>query len=242
VSVITLYQFEISPFCDKIRRILNVKGLSFEVREIPPTETLTTVRRVNKAAKLPCLDHDGKIVVDSTDIARFLEAKYPTPPLVPSDPRERALCHVLEDWADESLYFYEATMRFTWPENAARWVPELTRSEPAWLRPLTAPIIPRAVRSTVRAQGVGRKSREQILVDVGAHVAAVSDLLGDGDWLTGRALSVADIAVFAQLFCIRGTSDGARIVGEHGRVASWMARVDAATQPKRERARGPSAS
>lgn len=231
--MITLYQFEISPFCDKIRRVLHVKGLPYEVREVPLAETLTTVRRVNKAAKLPSLDHDGELVVDSTDIARFLEAKYPDPALLPSEPRERALCHVLEDWADESLYFYEATMRFTWPENAARWVPELTRSEPAWLRPLTAPIVPLAVRNTVRAQGVGRKSRDQILRDVRAHAAAVDGLLAGGDWLAGRALSLADIAVFAQLFCIRGTPEGARIVDEHPAVVSWMARVDAATQPRR---------
>lgn len=230
--MISLYQFEVSPFCDKIRRILHVKGLSFEVREVPPAQTLTTVRRINQAAKLPCLDHHGELVVDSTDIARFLEAKYPDPPLLPSSARERALCHVLEDWADESLYFYEATMRFTWPENAARWVPELTRSEPPWLRPLTAPIVPLTVKRTVRAQGVGRKSKQQILTDVRAHVAAVDGLLGDGTWLVGGALSLADISVFAQLFCIRGTSDGVRIIEERGSVSAWMSRVEAATQPK----------
>jgi glutathione S-transferase len=228
--VITLYQFEISPFCDKIRRVLRAKRLPFEVREVPLTETLTTVRRINRAAKLPCLDHDGELVADSTNIARFLEAKHPDPPLLPSSPRDRALCHVLEDWADESLYFYEATMRFTWPENAARWVPELLRSEPAWRRPLIAPAVPLAVRSTTRAQGVGRKSRLEILRDVEAHVTAVRDLLDGRPWLVGDALSLADISVFAQLFCIRGTDDGARIIDDHASVAAWMDRVDELTR------------
>ena len=27
----------------------------------------------------------------------------------------------LEDWADESLYFYEMAMRLTWPANSRRW-------------------------------------------------------------------------------------------------------------------------
>jgi glutathione S-transferase len=228
--VITLYQFEISPFCDKIRRVLQVKELSYEIREVPPTQTFISVRRMNKAGKLPCLDHDGHIVTDSSDIARYLEARFPKPRLVPIEPRERALCHVLEDWADESLYFYEATMRFTWRENASRWVPELTRSEPALLRPLSQPIVPMAVRSTVRAQGVGRKTREQILSDVEHHVSAVDDLLGGGEWLVGNSLTLADISVFSQLFCIGGTADGERIISSRVRVADWMKRVDAATK------------
>ena len=38
--MITLYQFEISPFCDKIRRILNVKHVPYAIEEVPPTKTL----------------------------------------------------------------------------------------------------------------------------------------------------------------------------------------------------------
>ena len=34
----TLYQFEISPFCDKVRRILNVKGQRYTIREVKISE------------------------------------------------------------------------------------------------------------------------------------------------------------------------------------------------------------
>jgi glutathione S-transferase len=45
-------------------------------------------------------------------------------------------------------------------------------------------------------------------------------------------LSLADIAVFVQFACIRGSDEGARIVAALPRVAAWMDRVDAATQPR----------
>jgi glutathione S-transferase len=230
--MIVLHQFEQSPFCDKVRRILHVKGLAYEVREISPSRSLLDVRRVNRVGKLPVVDHDGRRVADSTDIAHYLEERFPAPPLLPKHPLERALVHVLEDWADESLYFYEMTLRFTLPHNARRWVPELVKYEPEWMRRVAPFVLPRIFARTVKAQGVGRKARTELVADVERHARAIDGLVGDGDWLVGNALTLADVAVFAQLHCIRGTDEGERVVASLPRVAAWMQRVDTATQPR----------
>jgi glutathione S-transferase len=230
--MIVLHQFEISPFCDKVRRILHVKGVPYEVREVPPSRSFTDVRRVNRIGKLPTIEDDGRRVADSTDIAYYLEERFPEPSLLPKHPLERALVHVLEDWADESLYFYEMTLRFTLPHNRRRWLPQLMKYEPAWVQRVAPFLLPLVFRRTVRSQGIGRKPTEMLIADVERHVRAVDGLVGDGEWLVGSALTLADIAVFAQLFCIRGSEEGESIVGAHPRVAAWMERVDAATQPR----------
>ena len=147
--MLTLYQFEISPFCDKIRRILNVKHVPYAIEEVPPTKTLSVVRKLNPAGKLPFLVADGTVVADSTDIAYWLEARYPEPRLVPEDPRERGLCHVLEDWADESLYFYEMRLRFTLPHNARRFIPELVKYEGSLVRTIAPYAMPFVLKSQV---------------------------------------------------------------------------------------------
>lgn len=244
--MIRLYQFEISPFCDKIRRVLHAKRQSFEIVEVPVGQSLSSVRRLNPIGKLPTLEHDGRIIVDSSDIARYLERTFPEPSLLPEDPRERALVHVLEDWADESLYFYEMTLRFTLPHNARRSVPALLAHDPPWLARLLAPWIPRMMRRTVRGQGVGRKPGEMLLRDVELHVGAVSDLLGadrpaskvssselamEGRWLVGDHLSLADISVCSQLRCIRETDEGAKLIEARPAVREWLERVEAATGP-----------
>ena len=229
--MLTLYQFEISPFCDKIRRILNVKHVPYAIEEVPPTKTLSVVRKLNPAGKLPFLVADGTVVADSTDIAWWLEAKYPEPRLVPDDPRERGLCHVLEDWADESLYFYEMRLRFTLPHNARRFIPELVKYEGSLVRASAPYAMPFVLKSQVSSQGVGKRPLDVVLRDVERHVDALAGIVGDGEWLIGDRLTIADVSVFAQLFCIRASDEGGRIVAARPNVAAWMERVDRATVP-----------
>ena len=155
--MITLHQFEISPFCDKIRRILHWKQQPYVVREVPLRDAMS-VRKVNPAGKLPCLEHDGRFVADSTDIAYYLEDRFPDPPLVPRDPKLRALCHVFEDWADESLYFYEMRLRFTVDHNTRRNLPLLVAHDPPWMKAAARLVVPRMMRGILRKQGLGRKS------------------------------------------------------------------------------------
>jgi glutathione S-transferase len=57
----------------------------------------------------------------------------------------------------------------------------------------------------------------------------VASLLDGRDYLVGDALTLADISVFAQLFCIRGASEGAVAIEKEPSVVSWMTRVDEAT-------------
>jgi glutathione S-transferase len=229
--MIVLHQFEISPFCDKVRRILHVKRIPYEVREVPPSRALTDVRRVNRIGKLPAIEDEGRVIADSTDIAHYLEQRFPDPPLLPKHPLERALVHVLEDWADESLYYYEMTLRFGLAHNRRRFLPELTKFDPAWFQRIAPVLTPILFRHQTRTQGIGRKPREMLVRDVERHAAAIEGLVGDGEWLVGASLTLADIAVFAQMFCIRASDEGAEIVRARPRVGAWMDRVDAATRP-----------
>jgi glutathione S-transferase len=58
----------------------------------------TEVERVSGQGLVPVLDHDGEIVVDSTEIVRFLEERHPDPPLFPREAGRRAEVFVFVDW------------------------------------------------------------------------------------------------------------------------------------------------
>ncbi|MFZ5757131.1 MAG: glutathione S-transferase family protein [Pseudomonadota bacterium] len=228
--MITLYQYELSPFCDKVRRVLRAKGVPFQVQEITILDTLRgRPKALSPAAKLPVLDLEGERIADSTDICWLLEARFPEPRLVPADPRDQALMHFFEDWADESLYFYEMHLRFTLPHNAERWVPVAAAHDNNLIKRIAATAMPRAMLRTTRAQGTGRKPVTTIKRDLDRHFHMLNQWLEDRDWLVGDSLSLADISVFSQLYCLAGTSEGSDLLRGYENVRAWMRDVDEAT-------------
>ncbi len=137
--------------------------------------------------------------------------------------------HVLEDWADESLYWYEVYLRFALPANAKVWAAAVAKHDAAPIR-LTAPLtVPRAMGQALRAQGTGRKSEFTVLRELERHLEAVEGLLGAASYLVGESLTLADISVFAQLYCVGETPEGRRAIDGHESVQKWMARVAALT-------------
>lgn len=230
--MITLYQYEISPFCDKVRRVLHAKGVEYRVENITIRQTLQGhLKTLSPAAKLPVLEIEGERLTDSTDICWFLEARFPQPRLIPVDPREQAQMHFFEDWADESLYFQEMYFRFVLPHNAERWVPEASRYDSAVVRYLAKFALPKAMEKITNTQGVGRKGAVAVKQDFARHCDMLNQWLADGDWLVGASLTLADISVYAQLACLAGTSEGADAMRGYEALRHWMARVAAATAP-----------
>ncbi|MDD3674769.1 MAG: glutathione S-transferase family protein [Novosphingobium sp.] len=222
---IVLHQLEISPFCDKVRRVLKLKGLDFKVNDVPMAK-LSSLRKLAPPGKVPILDIDGRILHDSSDICRALDELVPAPPLFPSDPAQRALVDILEDWADESLYFFEMTMRFTWPYDRARWVTKILEHDNAAMRRLARPLVPYLTRKQGVAQGLARRSEADILRELERHLRALDQLLEAGPFLVGSALSLADIAVYSQLACVAGSGKGATAISATPRLPAWMSRIE----------------
>ena len=83
-----LYDWGASPFCMKIRGILDYKDLPYE-RVMVLGRPLLELWRRGRIGKVPALDIDGELVCDSTDIAHVLERRFPTPPILPATARER---------------------------------------------------------------------------------------------------------------------------------------------------------
>ncbi|NCF21038.1 MAG: hypothetical protein GWP63_22685 [Haliea sp.] len=226
--MLTLHQYHLSPFNEKIQRMLNYKGIPFEERYWLLGDR-KKVEAFNPTGKLPALEHDGHWVCDSTDMAHYIEQTFPDKPLIPDDPALRGMVHVLEDWADESLYFYEMHLRFTTPGNQERNIPRMVANEKSFLRWFLPKVIPGGIRKITRTQGIGRKSLDQLLVDAERHVCAVDGMLNQGDWLVADQLSLADLAVYAMFQCFRDADNANAILQRYPSVIDWMARIETTT-------------
>jgi glutathione S-transferase len=225
--MITLYQFATSPFCDKIRRVLRYKQLPFTIYEWPIAE-VPAIREKNPTGKLPVLEIDATLIPDSTAIALELERRHPRPPLIPADPAQRAQVLVLEDWADESLYFYEMSTRFG-EEDFATNLPKLLPGIPPEMHGSIAPMLREAISSTTTAQGIGRKTAAQIADDVDRLLGAVEDLQRATGFVVGSTLTLADIAIAAQAECIGDSTVGKRLLQQRPALVAYFERVDELT-------------
>src|SRR5512140_3249241 len=105
-AAIVLHQWEISPFCNKIRRALRYKGLAFDTVEYNGLRARDAAK-LSAPGTLPVLELDGERIVDSPAIAARLDEKFPEPPLYPKEPEALATARFWEDWAGQSLYFVE---------------------------------------------------------------------------------------------------------------------------------------
>ncbi len=101
--MLELYQFELSQYSEKIRLILDYKGLEYKKIEVTPGIGQLDVYKLSGQRQVPVLKDGETVIADSTEIAFYLDRKYPDKPLVPTDPIQRAQCLIMEEWADESI-------------------------------------------------------------------------------------------------------------------------------------------
>lgn len=224
MPAIVLHQWQISPFCGKVRRILEHKKLAYDVVNYNGLKARKAAG-LTATGKLPVIDYDGERIQDSSDIATFLETKHPDPPIFPADPQLRAEAHFWEDWADESLYWFEVYLRFSYPDACERAVALLTEGRPRFERFLVGTAVRGMYRKKLAAQGIGRLTPERVEAKFLGHVDTLETLLGARRWLVGADRSIADIAVGSQLAEIVRTSHLAPEVTKRARVTEWLSRI-----------------
>jgi glutathione S-transferase len=101
--MLELYQFEFCPFCEKVRLILDYKGLEYKKVEVTPGIGQLEVFKISGQKQVPVLKDGDKVVADSTEIAFYLDQKYPEKPLIPTDSVAKGQCLLMEEWADTTL-------------------------------------------------------------------------------------------------------------------------------------------
>lgn len=99
---IRLFQSQTSMFCEKVRIVLGLKNVPYEVVDVKKDERKSLIE-FSGQRKVPVMDYHGQCIIDSTFISAFLEEQYPPNTIYPKAPSDRGLCLMLEDWSDEVL-------------------------------------------------------------------------------------------------------------------------------------------
>ena len=93
-----LYSFFRSSAAYRVRIALNVKGVAYETVSVNlpgAAHHAAEFRALNPQATIPTLDDDGTILWQSLAIIEYLDARYPSPRLIPAEPVARARVQAL---------------------------------------------------------------------------------------------------------------------------------------------------
>ena len=107
-----IYGSSMSPFVRKAAAFASEKGVAFELKPVAIGDADPAFRAASPFAKMPAMDDDGFALADSSAICHYLEAQYPSPALIPSDPKLRGRTIWFDEFADTLLFAAIAPMFF----------------------------------------------------------------------------------------------------------------------------------
>lgn len=174
-----LYHAPLSPYCRKVRLTLAEKGIDTDLQDEAYWEKSQDFLRRNAAGKVPVLKIDGLVLSESTAICEYLEEVYPTPALMPGDPRERVEVRRLVAFFDDSFY-----------------------------NQVTIKILGERVYKKITGAGYpDSKTVKEGMARIKDHLDYMAHLLDTRRWLAGDVMTFADFAAAAQLSSLDYTSD-----------------------------------
>ena len=107
---IKLFQSQTSMFCEKVRIVLALKKVPYEIVDVRKDERKSLIEYTGQR-KVPSMDYNGECVIDSTVISARLEKDYPNNSIYPESAADKGLCLALEDWSNEVLIHANHAMR-----------------------------------------------------------------------------------------------------------------------------------
>jgi glutathione S-transferase len=212
--MLELHQFKHSAFCEKVRLVLAAKGLDAKLVEVVPGMGQLELFRLSGQRQVPVLVDGDEVIADSTEIALHLEQRHPLPALLPTDPAERARVLLLEDWADTALSTgCRRALLQAAATNARLRSALLPEATPSSLRQLVGALpgnLMGPLSDTLSSLLAPLEARQ-----LHRNLEQLCQLVAGRDHLVGSQLSLADLAVVAQLSLLRfPATAGAPIAGE----------------------------
>jgi glutathione S-transferase len=157
----------LSPFVRKTRVYFAEKGIPYDLDPVIPFAPPADWKTKSPLGRIPCLEHDGRFLPDSSVICQYVEKLHPTPPLYPSDPWEFGRVLWFEEYIDGG--FVANVMA---PVFFERIVKKLLRQEPDL-------------------------ARTQAALDKALPEACdyLTKEIGDNEYVVGNRFTIADITI-----------------------------------------------
>ncbi|MBV8594211.1 MAG: glutathione S-transferase family protein [Caulobacteraceae bacterium] len=189
-----------SPFARAVMATLIEKGAPWRLDPVTPGQHRGPEHLARHPfGRVPALGHGDFMLYETQAILRYLDRVLPTPPLTPADPRTAALMDQLMNINDWYLF-----------RDAARII-----------------VFQRVVGPRVMGLTPDEAAIAAAMPDARRVVGEIARLLGDGPFLVGADLTLADLLIAPQLSMFAETPEWPELSGHHDDLNSWLARMEA---------------
>lgn len=206
--MLELYQFELSQYSEKVRFILDFKGLDYRPVEVVPGVGQLDLFRLSGQTKVPVLKDGETVIADSTEIALYLDRKYPENPLLPHDPVQRGQCLLMEEWADESIGLKgRVALVGALNQNPGLRASILPKQTPSVFKNLVSAVPPAMLDFFGSGVGFGGEAVKEAMRGLHQDLEALTLILQHQPYLIGEKPTLADLAVAALSLAIKIPGD-----------------------------------
>lgn len=227
--MLALYCYNNSICTQKVFITLAAKQLACEMRQVDlfrNEQFSPDYLRINPKGVVPALEHDGRIVIESTLICEYLDQRFPQRPLIPADPWLAARMRLWSKAVDEQLF--EATRELSFSAMFRERMRGLGEAAREARFSNTGDVIKRDRLMSTYELGV---DSPYVLQGIGAWEVCIahmeSDLSDGRSWLLGNELSLADINLMPFLARLDALDLLAIWVEDRPAVRQWWARAQA---------------
>jgi glutathione S-transferase len=197
---LVLYGYQYSVYLRSARLALAEKGVAYERVEVNPfsPDVPAAYLALHPFGRVPTLVHDGFVLYETGAIARYIDRAFPGPALQPEDPQALARMDQIIGVVDS--YGYWPLVRQVFSHRVFR------------------PAIGQPADEAEVASGLAGGARV---------LAALETLAAPADFLTGPAVSLADLHLGAMIAYFTAAPEGAAMIEHHPRLAAWWRRLRA---------------
>ena len=230
MSTMTLYQFELCPYCHKVKAGLDLKGIPYnkvEVNPISKQELKPLGETPTGRKKVPVLQHQDSVVRDSTEILKWLDQTHPDGvQLLPNNKDELALAETIDTWVNEDLTHILPTVLYgTWGESikAAKLTAEtsnFSRIDNIKVSLFGSVVMKLIAKRILKKRGEGKTGAELLK----GELDKLDAWLGDKPFLGGDKPNLGDASTHGALTCVK-EFPAFHFIESRPRINAWYQRV-----------------
>ncbi|WP_027530970.1 glutathione S-transferase family protein [Bradyrhizobium sp. WSM3983] len=193
-----LHGYQYSVYSWIVRLALHEKGVAYDWIEVNPfaEDIPASYLAMHPFKRVPALTHAGFVLYETGPITRYVDEAFEGPKLQPVEPRERARCNQIMSIVDS--YAYWPLVRQVFSHGVFR---------PRMSRPVDESEFQRGLEAAPRV------------------LAALESIAGEGPWLCGNQLSLADIHLAPMVGYFVLAEEGRALLQKYPRLGAWWSEL-----------------